>query len=256
MKGDTNSAGPRQGESPFNAPEYDFSVATVPRHFYMIASTPRAGGTYLAQCLWRTGIMGAPHEYFGFYSTLLQMSARLQARTLVEYFNRLLPLRTSANGVFGIKTHFDHLQFMMLAGILERLERLTVIAIERRDTLAQAASHARALQTNQWTSLEGVAQRAPEYDPKLIAWCQNHLAAQRQGWRDFFAKNGLSPIAVDYDDFLADPDATTRGIVERARFPDAPVSPTSLPETTPQSDALNAEWIERYRSETAADAQP
>ena len=130
---------PRAAPPVFETEAYDFAEPTPPRHVYMIASTPRAGGTLLSQELWRSGIMGAPDEYFGFYSTFLRLVARLGPDTIEDYLQRLMPLRTTANGVFGFKAHYDHLQFLLLTGILARFPKLKIIAIERRDLLAQAA---------------------------------------------------------------------------------------------------------------------
>jgi len=115
-----NAAAP----SDFENEVYDFPTATAPRLFYMIASTPRSGGTFPSQCLWRTGLMGAPHEYFGFYGTMLRTVSRLKAPTLDNYLSKLLVVRTPANGVFGFKAHYDHLQFMLLVGLLSRLGSL------------------------------------------------------------------------------------------------------------------------------------
>jgi LPS sulfotransferase NodH len=229
---------------------YDFPNPTPPRHYYMIASTPRAGGTYFSQSLWRTGIMGAPHEYFGFYGTFLQLVARLKPATLQSFLEDLVPRRTSANGVFGVKVHYDHLQFMLLSGVMSQFKNSKVIFIERQDHLAQAVSHARALQTSQWTSLHDARKSAPTYDANLIRWCVNHINLQRQGWRSFFEQHKVSPIRVDYDDFIAAPSRVIDEVVAHMDVPAAPVSSVALPEIDKQSDNLNVEWMARFKAET------
>ena len=83
----------------------------------MLAGTPRSGGNYLCHLLWRTGLMGAPMEYFNFHTLMLQMAVRLGVTSLADYVQRLLRVRTSPNGVFGYKAHFDHLQFMTIANL-------------------------------------------------------------------------------------------------------------------------------------------
>lgn len=235
----------------FEDAEYDFPVPTAPQQLYMIASTPRSGGTYLAQTFWRTGIMGAPHEYFGFYGTLLRIAARLKPFSLKEYMEDLLPRRTSANGVFGVKVHFDHLQFMILSGILSQLKNLRVISLERSDPIDQAVSHARALQTEQWNSLEEPKTTTPAYNPDLIRWSLNHIKEQQRGWQTFFEQHNLSPLRVNYDEFVADPAAVTKTAQTSLQIPTAPVSPVNLPNISKQSDNLNLEWAERFRREAA-----
>lgn len=229
---------------------FDFQEPTVPLQFYIIASTPRSGGTYIAQRLWRTGTMGAPHEYFDFYSTMLKLVARLQPETLPLYLDSMMPLRTSANGVFGVKIHFDHLQFMLLSGASNHLTGAKIIYVERRNHIAQAISHARALQTGQWNSLNTTPKAEPFYNPDLIRRCLNHLAAQRRGWQTYFEQQNLSPLRIDYDSFVADPDRITKELVKRMDIPTAPISPVALPEIQPQSDSLNSAWAERFRRES------
>ena len=236
----------------FEDEAYDFADPTTPRQFYMIASTPRSGGTLLPQHLWNSGIMGAPAEYFGFYSTFLRLVARFKPDTIEEYMQKLMPYRTTANGVFGFKAHYDHIQFMALTGILTRLHQMQVIAIERRDHLAQAVSHARALQTGQWDSLNRNRKAEPAYDAELIRWSATHLDQQRRGWTAFFAQHNVTPVKVDYDALAADPAEVAAGIIAQANVPDTPVTPVSAPLLERQADGINAEWIARYKKETGA----
>lgn len=233
----------------FEDPSFDFPQPTAPQILYMIASTPRAGGSLLSQQLWSSGILGAPAEYFGFYSTFLRLVARLQPDTMEEYLAKLTPLRTSLNGVFGFKAHFDHIQFMALTGLLSRMQQMRVVAIERRDHLAQAVSHARALQTGQWYSLNTNPKAPPSYNADLIRWSANHLDQQRRGWASFFEQHKLKPIRVDYDALAADPVSVGREVIDRLEMPRTPVTPVQLPSLERQADAINAEWIERFRRE-------
>lgn len=96
---------------PLSNQSLDFPTATEPRIFYTICHTPRRGSHYLAREMWRTGCFGAPHEYFNVHIVMLEMSARLGARSLSEYAARLVRTRTGPNGVFGLKTAFIHFMF-------------------------------------------------------------------------------------------------------------------------------------------------
>ncbi len=235
----------------FEDEAYDFASPTDPKRFYMIASTPRSGSTLLAQHLWRSGIMGAPHEYFGFYSTMLTLVARLRPDNLEDYLTTLLPLRTTANGVFGLKTHYDHLQFMMLSGILTRFGKMHVVYIERRDHMAQAVSQARALRTGQWNSLYTTAKAEPVYNPDTIRWCIKHLDGQRRGWQSFFEQHKISPIRIDYDLLAADPAGIASQVIAKIGPPASPVTAVDLPAIERQADDINAEWIARFKRDSA-----
>src|SRR5215470_11441615 len=93
--------------------EWDFEPGSAtPRMFYCVAATPRSGSTWLCQLLWATGVMGAPAEYFNPRASMMQMAGRLGARHAREYVRLLKERRTSPNGVFGFKAHWQHFRFM------------------------------------------------------------------------------------------------------------------------------------------------
>ena len=229
---------------------YDFAESTVPTRYNMIASTPRSGGTLLSQHLWNSGIMGAPAEYFGFYSTFLRLVARFRPDTIEKYMLKLMPHRTAANGVFGFKAHYDHIQFMALPGMLNRLNQMQGIAVERRDHLAQAVSHARALQTGQWDSLNKNRRAGPAYNADLIRWSANHLDQQRRGWKAFLEHHNVTPVMVDYDTLAAGPAGIAAQIIAQANVPHKPVTPVNVPLLEWQADTINAEWIARFKEES------
>jgi LPS sulfotransferase NodH len=231
---------------------FDFAEATAPQRYYMVASSPRSGGTLLCRHLWASGIMGAPAEYFGFYSTFLRLVARIKPDTQDDYLAGLLALRTSANGVFGFKAHYDHLQYMMLTGTIHRFKQLRVISIVRQDLLAQAVSQARAFQTGQWNSLNQTPKAAPAYNADLIRWCAKHLGDQRRGWQSFFEQHKITPIEVDYDALAADPEGITNDVIARIDPPRSPVSSVEMPTLERQGDTINAEWLARFKDEGGA----
>ena len=143
--------------------EYDFPSPTTPSTFYAVATYARTGSYLLCEKLWRSGQMGAPFEYFNHFNLMLQMVSRLKVNSIQNYVNRLFELRTSPNGVFGIKLFPEHFQFMHLARIVWLFPNLQFICLEREDVLAQAISYAKAMQTSQWTNLD-LSQGDPYYD--------------------------------------------------------------------------------------------
>jgi len=229
---------------------HDFPCATRPTTFYCVAATSRSGSTYLCHQLWATGLMGAPTEYFNYHGALLWLVARLKPRTLHHYLELLFALRTSPNGVFGFQAHWGQFEFASKAGLLRSLPGLRFIHIERRDRLAQAVSLARALQTGQWTS-RSPARRPPVYDAAQIRACLRGIERLDMQWRTFFARNGIQPIRVTYECLAADPDAVVDAVLAAFGLASDPARRVPVPELRRQSDAVNAEWIERFRRDSS-----
>jgi LPS sulfotransferase NodH len=92
---------------------YDFTDTVPLRKSYIIASTPRCGSTFLSTVLWQTGVLGAPSEYWNYHKRAavktigMRMMERLEAFSRADYLTKLLACRTSRNGVFGVKVHYN-----------------------------------------------------------------------------------------------------------------------------------------------------
>ena len=193
----------------------------------------------------------APIEYFGYDFTMPQMIVRLRVGSLADYVDRILALRTSPNGIFGCHIHWHNFVFAATAGVFQRMPRLRVIHIERTDRLAQAVSHVKALQTGQW----GAGHRAagqPAYDRDRIASSIKLIDTQNGEWRATFERSRIQPIRVTYESLCADPDGVVGELLRRFdALPDPSWRPP-LPPIHRQADAVNREWIERFRRETGA----
>ena len=134
--------------------KFDFPSPGKMQKFYIVASTPRCGSTVLCREMWRTGLLGAPDEYFNVDTLMFRMASRLGAVSLNDYLSKLVKVRTGQNGVFGAKAHWHHYEFMYVAGILRRFPEPLWIWIARRDISAQAVSLTKAVQTSQFNSLQ------------------------------------------------------------------------------------------------------
>lgn len=229
---------------------YDFPQGPPPTRRYLIISTPRSGSSLLAMRFWETGCLGAPLEYFNYNNWMLAMSGRLGASDMSEYVQRLLSVRTSPNGVFGAKAHTDHLQFLSLANLWPTLRISRIVWIERSDKLAQAVSLVIASQSGRFSSLDS-AGRAPVYDAKAIAAALAYLERCGRVWSQFSAATKTPTLVVHYERLVEAGDA----VIDEARTflaPDAPPAPVAgLPRYERQAGAINAEWIARYKAESA-----
>lgn len=234
---------------PFTSESLDFPVPAAPRLFYVICSTPRCGSTYLAREMWRTGCLGAPHEYFNYYNVMLQMSARLGARNMTDYTDRLLRARTGPNGIFGMKLHLNHFRF--LYEFSEQYGRFTPIKfiwMNRTGLVEQAVSHVIAKQTGVWTAAQDEVGKV-EYKHSSIERSVRVIKNMQAVWARFFKKTGAKPYRVNYEDFCSRPSEI---IGEIADFLGVELSPGSrigdLPPVEHQSDDTKAEWAARFRA--------
>src|SRR5215470_19312850 len=108
-------------------PALDFPVPTRPTRFYLVASTPRSGSTFLCHELRATGAMGAPAEYFNYQGAMLRMVTRLRPNDLAEYLEQLFAIRTSPNGVFGFKAQWDQFRLVINGGLLRLMPGLSYL---------------------------------------------------------------------------------------------------------------------------------
>jgi len=240
----------KSGHTPLSDESFDFPGRGRPEHFYFVASTERSGSTFLCAKLWQTGVLGAPAEYFNFNNIMLQMTARLSVQSLDEYLRRLFEVRSSPNGVFGAKIHWPHLQFLLLAKLLGRFPKARWIITDRRDTVAQAVSYAKAVQTQQWRS-SAKPQASPKYDFGMILRLHKELLAGKNGWQEFFRNAKARPLTVFYEDFIERPDVIAAEIVAELGFPTEPRGAATAPDVARQGDEINIEWAERFRQEAA-----
>jgi LPS sulfotransferase NodH/2-polyprenyl-3-methyl-5-hydroxy-6-metoxy-1,4-benzoquinol methylase len=235
----------------------DFRRSVPLRKSYIVASSYRCGSTFLCKELWQTGLLGAPWEYFNprkspntnsIQNTLMK---RLKASSLEDYVAKLIACRTSRNGVFGMKVHFEDFEAALqkYPTMLEKLAPVTYIFMDRRDKLAQAVSMARAMQTNSWISLAKPQLTKLHYDRDLISKCLGKHEIQRLGWQRWFEGRDINPFVVLYEELIADPAGVVRSIVEYLDVQDDNRNIIRLPTIEKQGDDVNEEWIARFTRE-------
>lgn len=243
-------------DHPLEAAALDFPIVTSPQQFYVICSTPRCGSTYLAREMWRSGLCGAPHEYFNFFTVMMRYSARLGTYSLPDYMSRILALRTGPNGVFGFKAHLDqYLFFRDFSFQFPRFQPLKHIEIYREDLAAQAISRVIARQTRQWTAEQPV-QGKTRYDAAAIGAAVKELEQANRSWQRVFQQAGVQPLRISYEALCREPASTVRRVIDFLGVEAAAAAPVeALPPIVRQSDPQKGEWLARYRNETGEGAQ-
>ena len=255
-----------------------------PDRAYLVCATPRSGSTLLCELLRATGVAGAPLEHF---ETLRHSGLPRQPREYFDglsdsavvdrlpplqppqpaaedperWWGRVLEQGSTENGVWAGKIMWGHTEDFVarvspLTGadslqgaLVALLGDVRLVFVTRADTVAQAVSLWRAVQTEEWRDGSGGSGEA-EYSFEGIDHLVRQLRDHDEAWRHWFAEAGWSPHVIAYEELNADPQAVAEGALKFLGLSgDVPDPPTSR-----QSDDRSARWIERYRSEAGVSA--
>jgi LPS sulfotransferase NodH len=177
-----------------------------------------------------------------------------------EHLRRVLERGTTANGVFGAKIMWGHREdFLPLARTLPELtdlpERelldalfpnLTYIWVRRGDTVRQAVSLWKAIQTQSWRSgQEGERGREPVYHFEALHHLRRMLERNDTAWGRWFEERRLQPLELSYERIAADP-ATAVNTVLRMLGEAAVDGGAAAAPMERQADVVSDDWVGRY----------
>jgi LPS sulfotransferase NodH len=221
--------------------------ANSARRGYVICTTQRTGSNYLCQLLTSTGALGRPLDYFN--------TQGRRSKGWSDYPDdreQQLQIITSHgathNGVYGFKLFAYDFDALAPLPWTTRLPGLHWIFLHRADLLGQAISLLLAKQTGQWRSTDGV-RAAASYDADAIEREIAEIARDNADWRAYFARNGLDPLELRYEDLVTAPEATVRSVAALLRVDEASAIDPSLIDVGIQRDDLNQQWRARYLAE-------
>jgi LPS sulfotransferase NodH len=231
-------------------PEHTLPVNDLGHHppqlKYVICSTPRSGSTLLSRLLYATNLCGNPREYM--HREVLPIYA---ARARDEGFSSPVELlahrRSTPNGCFGVKLHYDQLpNFLRYVRVEEFIRDYRFIFLQRKDLLAQALSYSRAHQLGSWHS-NMQARGTPVYERGDIERLMHQLVGDNAGWQLFLTKYGVPFFELTYEELVAD---QLGRLAEVARFigvdEEAIRVDDNRVDITPQRDGRTDEWRERF----------
>lgn len=241
--------------------------AMPPVTSYLVCSTPRSGSTLVCEALRSTGRLAVPTEYFNIEATVEPLSRRWGSTDGEAYVCDLYRFRTSPDGTFGTKLHWQQVEEMeqrlalapvtgpdrcRLPRMLERLfPGARYVHVERRDRIRQAVSYWNADHTRQWSVHRGeepAPAAAPEYDADGIDTWYDRIDAGEAGWAAFFDRSGIEPIRVVYEDFVRD---YALNVVSLARQLGVTLAPDDVapPRLLVQADERSEATVDRYRAD-------
>ena len=249
------------------------------RRLLAIASVERTGSTLLCSILRATKAAGNPVEYLNIQTnnfatfrerhhtprikaSFLPMALARKATgrfpwrdissfsrtSFIDYLHEIAEVNTTSNGVFGVKMHWNQYKRHMLdLGVDVSLWGAPVswLRITRENELRQAISFVRAAQTESWNSNMAVT-KEPRYDAAAIIAALDRIASENHDWDRYFAEHSITPLHITYEQLTREMDHTIRLVLGHVG---AHVDVVPPPTTKSQSDALNAEWAERFVSE-------
>lgn len=241
---------------------------------YFVCATPRTGSSLLLNLLESSGVAGRPQAYFRAPSEPMWAERWQLPRTAdggfdyADYVRAALAAGRTDNGVFGAKlmwgtldevvdklgTVYPELRGDDVALLTEAFGRTRFIFLRRDDVLAQAVSWLRAEQTGVWFIDENgesdeseVTGQDPKYDAEGIRYFLDTIEEHNAGWEAWFATWGIQPLVLRYEELDADQVGTTLRVLDflGLRVPEGRAIRARLQR---QSDELNRQWIERYRT--------
>jgi LPS sulfotransferase NodH len=232
-------------------PALDANSGREPVTTLVIASTPRSGSHMLGHALGSLGLFPTPFEYCNRYN-LPEWERRLGLSGERPVLAEIMRRRTGANGVFALKMH--HAQCETLGGfkgVLSFFPNPRFVYLRRADVLRQAISHTIASQTGVWIEGQEGDEAKARYDWIAIARSLRMIALQNARWQSDFARNGITPLYLDFDRVQADlPNELARILSFLGLAHDAADLPRSAPTRSQGVSSRTEEWIQRFAEDS------
>src|SRR5262249_31356586 len=122
------------------------------------------------------------------------------------------------------------------------------VLLKRCDLLGQAISAHRAAQTKQWRATLA-ADRPAIYDADQIRAYLRAAAQDYARWDVFFARNGIDPTVITYEDMLAEPQACVDRVASLFGLQGQARIKAEAVDLAVQRDATTEEWRARFLGE-------
>ncbi|WP_415973092.1 trehalose 2-sulfotransferase [Rhodococcus sp. 077-4] len=252
---------------------------------YLVLASQRSGSTLLVESLRATGVAGEPQEFFQYLpstslapqprewfagvedESILRLLAPLDpgtpaTETSVQWRDRIRAAGRSNNGVWGGKLMWNQTPLLtewadglpdrtgadLLSAIHDVVgDDVLLVHVRREDTVAQAVSMWRAVQTQVWRgSADPEVDARAEYNADGIAHLHRILVEQERSWTQWFAEAGVTPLEVSFGELAADTTGQVGRVLGALGLDPALAPPPALKR---QGDSRSDDWIDRYRAE-------
>jgi len=253
---------------------------------YLVCATPRSGSTLLCKTLAETGVAGDPEEFFEAVPAtgvprrpldylrglddpealaLIEHSpphppppySDLRAiASYAEHLDRVRDWGTTPNGVFGAKIMWAHLEDLAqqldshdLPALVDAVfDRPRLVWVRRADTVRQAVSLWRAMQTQSWRAENEHDQDGgePQYSFAALRHLVDLLTAHEVAWERFFTAAGGDVLTVGYDDLSTDLADVLARTLDHIGVTAPEGALDALPRLRRQADERSDAWAAAY----------
>ncbi|TIX63226.1 MAG: hypothetical protein E5V33_13220 [Mesorhizobium sp.] len=214
---------------------------------FAICTAPRSGSNFVSQLLSSTGQLGRPLEYFNgpgrrYFDDPNYPDDR------GRQVDRILTMGATPNGIYGLKI-FAH-QHDWIEGEIKwtsMLPNLQFVFLRRRDTLAQAISWTRALQTGQYRHGQTPTGEAG-FDGEAILARLRAITTEYARWEMYFARNEIAALRIIYEELVDAPQQAIDRIASLFDLRDVHIDMRQIG-VTMQRDEISESWRKRFAKE-------
>ncbi len=231
---------------------------------YILCGTPRTGSTLLCSLLCSTGVAGRPDSYFREpdqqrWTTHFGVPITEDGQfDYAEFVRSAVQFGSTPNAVFAARIMWGTMHRLVdglnphpnersdVDVLEDAFGPLRFVHLRRRDVVGQAVSWARAEQSGYWQQGDK-AQADARLDLDQIDALVATIHEHNDAWRTWFAAGAVEPLDVTYETLVCRPGQTVTRILDFIKVE----PPTDwIPESPhrQQADAMNADWVRRYRA--------
>lgn len=216
--------------------------------------SPRSGSNLIARHMSRTGVMGAPQEYFNYDAEMFSRITKLGASDLKDYVGKLTARRTSPNGVFAAKVLPGHWEMLRTSRCAQMIMQADLVVTTRKDVAAQAVSMHIAEKSGSWTSeIAPSANAAVVYDYDAILGSLRYIESVYAFWAATVSRRSRPAVLAVYEHFIDRPEKIIQMIARAFNIGlDPAAERLGIPILEKQATARNEDWAGRFREDMAA----
>jgi LPS sulfotransferase NodH len=253
-----------------------------PEFSCFIATTPWCGSQVLCQALRASGMVGDPRDYFdplGVVSRSVQwrllgpgqdhLPRQPEREFAARYLNAVTKAAMGRNGVLSVNLPWSHQRWLTrfgraaapdVPGAPTRSDADIVEAWFPKARYLYLTCAGKARQAGRWylgqhvgpvapgpAAPDGLAQPGQPADFQKLRWIEALIYRQEQAWQSYFRVHAIDTYRIEYEDFLADPQETVRGILRWLGLPGSPAQPWRG-EVHRRRVASTAGWLDEYEA--------
>ncbi|MEO0468251.1 MAG: Stf0 family sulfotransferase [Bacteroidota bacterium] len=242
----------------------------TPQNSYRIWFTQRSGSTLLCKALAQTGIAGNPGEYFTLMDAEDSLAKKFSAHDYASLKQNLWKAGSTDNGIFGLKVPLHYSRYQKVLAEIRAFRNLQTeddeallaelfpncrhIYLSRRNKIRQVVSWWKAIQDHVW-HMEGNQSRtqkadfyADKYNPDALRHLFQESVLMECAKQDYFARYGIKPLSIIYEDFVADYENSIRRILDYLELDhqNLRIQPPFYQKT---ADDISEEWVARFKKD-------